>query len=332
MKLIFSIVAILGIAMTIQLTYAELDQNEVPFDFDFKSCTRSTLVTEAGEFDAWYCTYLGGIPTGVSIEETVPLEGRSTIEITVDEPEQELIAVEKPKPKTTAEIKLEELQRKLAKEGELVSHEHQLLQALLSLKEECELGTEQGAPIQHYESFTITTFEPYTHTDLGTQYILKQIEVAIQKCKAQQVLKFKVLGDQYLHIPGKDDVKQIWMTNATLPEDAQAKYDEAKMFDYFSQKSKNDAENFKCTREGRARGLGYDCKAEEDQVIPETIFSQAGMDVLSKYNAYQATGETDLPKRVPDAEFDPTISLDQYIKAYGISEEELKEWYESRNP
>jgi len=44
------------------------------------------------------------------------------------------------------------------------------------------------------------------------------------------------------------------------------------------------------------------------------------------------TGATEIPKQAGDEEFEPTTALDQYIAAYGISEEDLKQWYESRNP
>lgn len=320
-QIVIAIIALVVVSLT-AYAYAELDQNEVPFDFDFKSCTRSTLVTEAGEFDAWYCTYLGGIPVGATIEETMPENGQPTIEITIEE-EPEIIPVEQPKPLTMNESKILELEKKLAKEGELVSHEDQLLRALLSYQDKCELGTEQGAPIQDYESFTIATYEPYTHTDLGTQYILKQIELAIQECKSQQILKTKVLGEQYLHIPSTNQPKIIYQTNATLPDDVQAKYDEAKMTDYFAQKSIDTAEGFQCSILGKQQG--HCIREMSDTPAQEPTISQAGKAMLSKYNAYQATGIADIPVQEQIKQLTPLDILKQYMKAYDIKASDLED-------
>lgn len=320
-QIVIAIIALVVVSLT-AYAYAELDQNEVPFDFDFKSCTRSTLVTEAGEFDAWYCTYLGGIPVGATIEETMPENGQPTIEITIEE-EPEIIAVEKPKPLTMNEKKILELEEKLAEEGELVSHEDQLLKALLSYQDDCELGTEQGAPIQDYELFTIATFEPYTHTDLGTQYILKQIELAIQECKSQQILKTKILGEQYLHIPSTNQPKIIYQTNATLPDHVQAKYDEAKMSDYFAQKTIDTAEGFQCSILGKQQG--HCVKKMSDMPVQEPTISQAGKAMLSKYNAYQATGIADIPVQEQAKQLTPLDILKQYMKAYDIKASDLED-------
>jgi len=255
MRKILSIGVILFLITTIGTAYAELDEVDVPFKFTGKGC-----FVEEEKFQ-YHCVWdlIKDPVTGELIVE-IPEEPGTEIQ-TEEESELELVKpTDQPKPKTVYEIEIEKLTKQLEEDGQLPSHEAQLLMALLSLQEECELGTEEGAPIQNYEVFLIATFEPYTHTDLGTQYILKQIELAIQECKSQEILKKKVLGPQYLHIPSTNEPKIIYQTNATLPEDVQAKYDEAKMFDYFLQKTTNDAEDYKCTKEGRARGLGFDCK------------------------------------------------------------------------
>ena len=333
MRKILSIGVILFLITTIGTAYAEevVETIKLPFP-------------ETSTYLGYTCIYAQGQPFEDSDPNTLtyncqfralPPEGFEFNELGVWEekiigiPEEEvdpefLKPTDQPKPKTVFEIEIVKLQEHLEEDGYLPSHDAQLLRALLSLQEECELGTEQGAPIQNYELFTIASFEPYTHTDLGTQYILKKIELAIQLCESQKILKNKVLGDQYLHIPGKDDVKKkLWTTNATLPEDVQAKYDEAKMFDYFSQKTKNDAEEYKCTKEGRARGLGFDCKVEEDQVIPETTISTQGQAIKNKYKAYLETGITDIPEQEPDAEPDQASIARQYLKAAGYSNEQI---------
>jgi len=326
--ILIPIIAVLLIT-GIQQIYAVEDTVDVPFVADSSSCQFGYIIDE--NYFYYNCQWKM-TPTDEEILEIAESDPESIPEVIVDaiiESLEEKVT-EPQKPQTPAEIEIEKLIAKWIKEGELPSHEGQLLRALQSYQDECELGTEEGAPIQTYELFTIATYEPYLHTDLGTKYILKQIELAIQECKSQQILKKKILGVQYLNIPGLSDVKQLWSPTAILPEDAQAKYDEAKMYDYFAQQSIQFAEQFQCSSAGKSRGLCvYD---KMDQVEPGPTISAEGKAMLTKYKAYLTSGETDIPKRAPDVEFDPTTSLDQYIKAYGISEEELKEWYESRNP
>lgn len=282
----------------------------------------------------------------------IPSEGGLIVEPDPDEkvidPETgELITTEEPEPKpkaplTIAEKTIEKLQKQMEKDGYLPSHEGQLLLALLSLQKECELGTEEGAPIQNYEVFTIATYQPYVHTDLGTKYILKEIELAIQECRAQQVLKKKVLSVQYLHIPGKDDVKTLhefrdnfdgllWDDLVGLDNPTYA-FAERHMTDLNFEKSAQFAETFKCSAAGTSMGFCRDPFGGAP--LPEDVVTKsvAGKEILSKFRAYQETGVTEIPKQKPGEVFDPTVSLDQYIKAYGISEEELKAWYEARNP
>ena len=232
------------------------------------------------------------------------------------------VITSKTEPLTAFEFKIKQLEEK-KEEGTLKPSEKQVLRALLSFQKDCELGTEEGAPIQNYELFKVSSWDPYVNTDLSTNYILNQIEREQEKCTAQKTLKNKVLGEQYLHIPGKDDVKILYQTNATLPEDVQAKYDEAKMFDYFSQKTKNDAEDFKCTKEGRARGLGFDCKTETDEAMFKTTLSQEAEERLSKYRAYQQTGVTDIPVKEPDAQPNKDSIARQYLASLGYSTEQI---------
>jgi len=325
---ILSLSLIAVIAISLSFAFADEQTVDVPFVPDNETCLYQ--YDELLNLFVFNCQW-SMTPTDEEIviiaEDDPELIPENVVDAIV---EQQQIVIEKPKPKTTSEIKIEQLIEKWIKEGELPSHEGQLLRALQSYQDECELGTEEGAPIQTYELFTIATYEPYLHTDLGTKYLLKQIELAIQECKSQQILKKKILGAQYLNIPGLSDVRELWKPTAVLPEDAQAKYDEAKMYDYFAQQSIQFAEQFQCSSAGKSRGLCvYD---KMDQVEPEPTISAEGKAMLKEYKAYLETGIAEIPKQAPEEEFDPTTSLEQYIRAYGISEEELKEWYESRNP
>ncbi len=315
MLLLIAVIA----AIMIPLAYANEQTVDVPFvpDED-KLCTFSYDENLGFTF---VCSW-SMIPTDEEIIIVAEKEPELIPEAIVDAIiEKHLVTIEPPKPKTIFEIEIVKLTERLAKEGELVSHEDQLLKALLSLQEDCELGTLEGAPIQTYKLFTIATFEPYTHTDLGTQYILKEIELAIQECKSQKILREKVLGDQYLHIPSTNQPKIIYQTNATLPADVQAKYDEAKMSDYFAQKSIDTAEGFQCSILGKQQG--HCIKEILDEPVPGPTISQAGREVLSKYNAYQQTGIADIPPKELDAEPDRVSTTIQYLKSLGWSTEQI---------
>ena len=337
MKLILgSIVMAFVIAITMSYAYGEEVPVKVPFDTTGFSCTLSEELI-------YDCRFYG------MADPVFEFDNGSTITVEVepveDEPEitDEATVVVKPTlPKTPAEKMIDELTAKMEKDGFLPSHEDQLRRALLSLQEECELGTLEGAPIQTYKLFLVATFEPYTHTDLGTQYILKEIELAIQECKSQKILREKVLGAQYLNLPGQSDVTPphifrdnfeglIWdelegMRNPTYA------FAERHMTEFNKEKSTQFAEQFKCSAIGKSMGYCRDPFGGAPPPTDVTTISQTGKALLKEYKAFQETGITKIPVKDPEAEFDPTTSLDQYIDAYRITDEQLKEWYESRQP
>lgn len=317
--IVMPLIAIL-FAVGIQQTYAEEVTVDVPFVSDDEGCIYS-YDKELNQF-LFYCLW-AMTPTAEEIIIIAEADPELVPEIVVDEAKEYLepVIAEKSIPQTPAEIEIEKLTKKWIEEGELPSHEAQLLRALESFQKECELGTEEGAPIQTYEVFTIATFEPYTHTDLGTQYLLKEIELAIQECKAQNILKKKVLGDQYLHIPGLSDVKELWSPTAILPEDAQRAYDEAKMTDFNAAKSRQFAQQFQCSIEGKQQG--HCIKEIGDTPIPKPTISQEGKAMLTKYKAFLETGITDIPEQDPDEEPDQDFIARQYLKAAGYSDEQI---------
>jgi len=339
MKAIIATVA-MSFVIAIGMSYAYGEEVDVPFDADEKQCKLS-FDFEAKQFKfacLWTMT-----PTDEEILIIAEDDPELVPEVVIDAIlEQEEVVIEKTKPLTTSERKIIELETKWLEDGTLVSHEAQLLKALKSLQEECELGTEEGAPIQNYELFTVATYEPYTHTDLGTQYLLKQITLAIEECKSQDVLKKKVLGVQYLHLPGQADVTPLhefrsdfegllWDDLEGLDNPTYA-FAERHMTAFNFEKSAQFAETFKCSATGKSMGFCRDPFTGAPLPMDVVTKSQEGKEILSKFRAYQETGVTEIPKQEPGEKFDPTISLDQYIRAYGITDEQLKEWYESRQP
>lgn len=329
MRKILSIGVILFLITTIGAAYAEIDEVDVPFKFTGKGC-----FVEEEKFQ-YHCVW-DLIKDPVTGELIVEIPEQPGTEIQAEEePELELVEpTDQPKPLTSNQRKIIELEERLQEEGSLVSHESQLLRALLSYQDECELGTEEGAPIQTYELFTIATYEPYTHTDLGTQYLLKQIELAIQECKSQEILKEKVLGPQYLHIPGQSDVKQphefrsdfegieLWKDAEGLDDPTYA-FAERHMTEFNKDKSKQFAETFKCSKIGKSMGYCRDPFTGAEPLEDVVTMSSQGRQVLSKYQAYQESGITDIPKHEPDAEPDQASIARQYLKAAGYSNEQI---------
>lgn len=336
-KLLATTIALIAVlAIGTSQAFSEEVTINTPWDIRGQGC-----YLDEDDPNVYHCDFRKAfIPTeGGVIEEPSPDEK------VIDPETGELITTEEPepepaKPLTPAEKEIEKLQKKLVKDGKLPSHDGQLLMALLSLQKECELGTEEAAPIQNYEVFTVATFEPYTHTDLGTQYILKEIELAIQECQAQKILKEKVLGPQYLDIPGKDDVNPphefrsdfdglLWDDLEGLDNPTYA-FEERHMTEFNFDKSAQFAEDFKCSAVGKSMGMCRDPFTGPAPLEDVVTKSAEGKAIQSKWKAYLETGETVIPKQDPDEEPNPTSALEAYANAYNMTNAEIQEWLDKR--
>ncbi len=324
MKLQLTIIALALISIAIPTANAS---HPVPFD-DWIDHDCETL--DDGTFR---CDWTPGSATGLTEKDQPKADEPDTPTAPMPEEDQGIPTVIKDTtPPTPAEREIIKLQKQLEKDGYLPSHEDQLLRALLSLKEACEYGTEEAAPIQNYELFYIATFEPYTHTDLGTQYLLKKIETEIQNCYAIKTLKQKVLGPQYLHIPGKDDVKAphifrsdfeglIWDELEGLDNPTYA-FNERHMTAFNFDKSKQVAGGFQCSIEGKQQG--HCIKAESDQPIPKPTISPEGKAMLKARDLWTDTGEAALKERMKQLEAPEEYVIQQYMRAYGLTADDLR--------
>lgn len=327
MKLQLTIITLALISIAIPPIYAS---HPVPFD-DWVDHDCETL--DDGTFR---CDWTPGSTTALSKDEpTKAPEETGPPSTPMPDEDQEpsvIIAVTKP---DVFERKIIELQKKIEEDGYLPSHEGQLLRALLSLKEACEYGTEEAAPIQTYELFYIATFDPYVHTDLGTQYILKLIETEIENCKAQDILKKKVLGPQYLHIPGSTDVTPPhvfrdnfdgleWDDTKGLDNPTYA-FNERHMTAFNFDKSIQVAEGFQCSKPGKQQG--HCPKQIGDQPIPKPTISKAGKQALNAYWLLRETGVAEIPFQDPEA--DPregTINtIKSMMRAQNITTSDLED-------
>lgn len=321
MKLQFTIIALALISVATQPIYAQIDEIDVGFEWDSKDCIESNIVTPEGQFEKLDCSWIRAITlTDKDLPETdepdtpiapMPLADQGTP-----------ITSSTTEPKTAMEIKIAQLEKK-AERDDLKPSEVQVLAALKSFQKDCELGTEQGAPIQNYELFLVSTWEPYVFTDLSVNYVLKQIEIAIQKCKAQDIMKHKVLGAQYLDLPGKDDVKELWKPTAVLPQEAIDAYASAKMHAYWLQKSIDNAIGFQCSIEGKQQGH---CPQQiGDQPPPKPTISKEGKMIQQKIKLYLESGVTDIPVQEQMKEMSPIDIIKQYMKAYNVTASDLED-------
>lgn len=332
MKLQLTIITLALISVALPFANAQTDEIDVGFIWDDKDCIESHVVTTEGTFKKLDCSWLQAITPITEDDQPEMDEPDAPLSTPMPGEDQGIPTVIKETPQTPAEREIEKLTKKLEKNGELPSHEDQLLMALLSLQKECEIGTEEGAPIQNYELFTIATFEPYTHTDLGTQYLLNQIERAIQTCKAQDTMKHKILGAQYLNMPGKDDVKAphvfrsdfeglIWDELEGLDNPTYA-HQEKHMTGFNFDKSTQFAETYQCSLAGIARGLCVG--GASDPITPKPTISSEGKAMLDAKDKYLETGEAILKEHMKQLETPEEYAIQQYMRAYGLTSDDLR--------
>ena len=320
-RLLIPLIAVL-FAVGVQQSYAEEQTVNVPFAPDDEKDCYYTYSDDRFNFSCYWHMY----PTPEEIviiaesdPELVPEHIVTVAKALLKELEKESVP-EEPVIRTEQQIKVE---------GIITAREQLEFywKGTKTIQELCFGGTERESQI--FEQYaTIDVKRPNDNRPLQSNPQYKYEMILSEICKAEYVLNFKI-NNPSRTLPGEGEQTEFVVT-AVLPEDAQAKYDEAKMYDFFAQQSIQFAEEFQCSIAGKQQG--HCPSAIGDMPVPEPTISKEGKAMLNEYNAYLETGLTELPFKEPKEEFVPTTALDQYIDAYGISEEELKEWYESRNP
>lgn len=210
----------------------------------------------------------------------------------------------------------------------------------LDVQKFCFGGDVKEGTIQE-EHETIDVARPYDNQPLKTNQELKYKQLMSNICEAEYKLKYKVHnwlrtmpgeGEQYVFVPRDSfDGIDLWAESTGLDNPTYA-YEDAKQVELYRQSEQIRADQFQCSISGKAQGHCIYPDVEPFVPDPESFISNEGKAIKSAWKAYLQTGVTEIPKRAADEEFKPTIALDQYIAAYGITQEELKEWYESRNP
>ena len=323
-KLLLTLIAV--IAITIPVAYAQVDEVDVGFEWGWKNCTESTVATAEGSVPRLNCSWLGELPEGA----TITFDREGTIDVIIEEEtgteteiSDEATITPKPVIKTELQIKVQGI--KTAQE-QLESY----WKGEVSVEILCFGGTERESQIFEQHE-TIDVKRPNDNIPLQSNPQYKYELILSEICKAEYALKYKV--HNWLKTPQGEGDSYIFSPRTSFDDlypEATTEYAKRDKLDYYFQATQQFAKEFQCSSEGKSRGLCvYD---KMDQVEPEPTISQEGKQALADYWALRETGEAEIPKQEPEGEFDPTVSLDQYIKAYNISEEDLKEWYESRNP
>jgi len=190
-----------------------------------------------------------------------------------------------------------------------------------TVDELCFGGTVRESRIfQEFE--TIDIKRPNDNIPLSTNQQFKYEHVLSEICKAEYTLKYKV--HNALKTPQGTGGTEYTVT-ATLPEDVQAKYDEAKMGDFFAQQSIQFAEEFQCSILGKQQG--HCIKEVTDQPIPEpeSFISSQGKAIKNAYNAYLETGIADIPAQEQMKKMTPLDIIKQYMRAYDIKASDLED-------
>jgi hypothetical protein len=203
------------------LSFADAEEYtvDVPFDFHGVSCTFDEISIE------YQCVWQG--TQEVMSEEEIEqfkqevaerLEARDD-KIIEQLNEEALEQAEIEQAILTPNEKLiKSLEKKIMK-GRANTADIVLLKMIKEL-DQCYQGIGRSEPIQNERSFEISLAENFSNADLGSNYKLKNLSLAIQECKGQQIMETSILSAQYDHfVKDKDD---IWYDHRSLFEGVQA--------------------------------------------------------------------------------------------------------------
>ena len=173
------------------IAYAEESTIQVPFDYHGLSCWLESETT-------YQCTWQGEIEP-VTIEELESFKDS----ISTEAYEKELarltapIVVEVAPELTKDEKTILKLESKLVK-GTMITQDAVLLQMLRTL-DECQQGLDNSSAIQNERSFVISQYDHLEVFNVQVTGQLGELSLAIEECKAQQVLENQILTVAYKH-------------------------------------------------------------------------------------------------------------------------------------
>ena len=189
MKIQFIIAILVSVALT--SAYAEEAIVQVPFDYHGQQCTFNEVAIE------YQCTWQGTYDT-FTVEDLE--EFKHVLSEEVYEEELARLTYVEPIviPQLSADEKtIQKLELQL-EQGVIKTPEAVLLQMLRDL-DECQQGLDNSSAIQTERTFVISQYEHLELFNVQATGQLGILSLAIEECKAQQVLEHQILTVAYKH-------------------------------------------------------------------------------------------------------------------------------------
>jgi len=193
MKKQFILLAMLVSVALTSYVYAEEAVVQVPFDYHGQQCTFNEVAIE------YQCTWQGTYDTFTitDLEEYKHLLSEEVYEEELARLTESLI-VEEYIPELTADEKtIQKLELKL-EDGTMKTPDAVLLQMLRTL-DECQQGLDNSSAIQTERTFVISQYDHLEVFNVQVTGQLGELSLAIEECKAQQVLENQILTVAYKH-------------------------------------------------------------------------------------------------------------------------------------
>jgi hypothetical protein len=184
-----TLVALLFVGMTV--AYAEEATVQIPFDYHGQHCTFNEVAIE------YQCTWQGTYDT-FTVEDLE--EFKHVLSEEVYEEELARLTYVEPIviPQLSADEKtIQELELKLV-DGTMKNPDAVLLHMLRTL-DECQQGLGNSAAIQEERTFVTSDYQFLSVSNVQIEGQLGELVMAIEECKAQQVLEHKTLSVAYAH-------------------------------------------------------------------------------------------------------------------------------------
>ena len=194
MKIQFIIAILVSVALT--SAYAEEAIVQVPFDYHGQQCTFNEVAIE------YQCTWQGTYDT-FTVEDLEEFKHVLSEEVY----EEELARLTYVEPivipqLTQNEKTIQELELKLV-DGTMKTPDAVLLQMLRDL-DECQQGLGNSSAIQQERTFVISQYDHLEIFNVQMVGQLGELSLAIEECKAQQVLEHQILTVAYKHFEDAD--------------------------------------------------------------------------------------------------------------------------------
>jgi hypothetical protein len=196
-KQIIALLALLSIG-TFSAVYAETATVEVPFESHGQSCNFDEIAVE------YHCIWQGVVDpvTAQEIEELINSINDRIIDDQIAELNANALEEIANEPLTKDEKTIQKFELQL-EHGVIKTPDAVLLQMLRTL-DECQQGLDNSSAIQQERTFVISQYQHLGLHNVQVVGQLGELSMAIQECKAQQVLENQILTVAYKHFADAD--------------------------------------------------------------------------------------------------------------------------------